>query len=126
MQQHDDVEVVLDRPAVARLLVAAVAEVLWVADHRQRQVARRLLVADADEIGGVLARVVGDEHALDVRHEVARDAVEHLGQRRRGVVRDDEDADALPHADECNAGRLRATIRYLAIANCPRVVSAPS
>jgi hypothetical protein len=38
VQQHHDVEPVLDGPAVARLLVAAVAEVDRVADHGERQV----------------------------------------------------------------------------------------
>ena len=70
--------------------------------------------------------VVTHQHPENAGTEIIGDAIEHLRERRGGVVRDDEDADALPHADECNAGRLRATIRYLAIANCPRVVSAPS
>ena len=38
VQQDDDVEVLLDRPSVAGLLVAAVPEVLLVADDLDRQI----------------------------------------------------------------------------------------
>ena len=41
----------------------------------------------------VLAVVVADEHLGDPGPEVRGDAVEHVGQRRCGVVRDDQDAD---------------------------------
>ena len=61
VQQDDDVEIVLDRPLVAGLLVAAVAEVAGLADDGQRQVGHQLLVAEPDEVGGVLAVVVADE-----------------------------------------------------------------
>ena len=94
VQQHDDVEVVLDGEPVPGLLVAAVAEVRLVADHGDRQVARDLLVAEADQVGAVLAGVVADEHLGDATAECLGDAVERVGQRRRGVVGDHQDADA--------------------------------
>ena len=83
----------------AGLLVAAVAEVLRLTDDGERQVAL-LLVAEADEVGGVGAGVVGHEHALDAGHEVAGDAVEHVRQRRGCVVRDDQDAEPLHRTSE--------------------------
>ena len=61
----------------------------------ERKVARLLLVPEADEVGGVLAVVVADENLVDPRDEVARDAVQHLRERRRRVVRDDQDPDPL-------------------------------
>ena len=60
VEQHHDVEVVLDRPVVAGLLVAAVAEVARVADDLEGQVGAELLVAEADQVGAVLAGVVAD------------------------------------------------------------------
>ena len=95
VEQHDDVEAVVDRPLVAGLLVAAVAEVPRVADDLERQVVGQLLVAERHEVGAVLAGVVADEDFADPGAEVGGDAVEHLGERRRGVVGHDEDADAL-------------------------------
>ena len=95
VQQHDDVEVRVDRGAVAPLLVAAVAKVLLVAGHLDGQIGIELLVADGDQVRLVLAVVVADDHAGDRRAEVVRDAVQHLGQRRRCVVRHDKDADSL-------------------------------
>jgi len=56
VQQDDDVEILLDREPVSRLLVAAVPEVVRVTDDRQRQVRRDLLVAEADQVRRVLAR----------------------------------------------------------------------
>ena len=67
VEQHDDVAAVLDGPPVAPLLVAAVAEVLRVADDRERQVGRDLLVAERHEVGGVLAVVVADQDLVDRR-----------------------------------------------------------
>ncbi len=93
MQEHDDVELVLDRQLVADLLIAAVAEVAGIADDRQRQVRERLLVPETYEIGGVLAGVVADEDLRDPRPEVGRHAIEHAGQGCDRVVSDDEDAD---------------------------------
>ena len=61
------------------------------ADHVEGQVSRLLLVPEPDEVGRVLAVVVADEDLADARDELARDAVEHPGERGRGVVRDHED-----------------------------------
>ena len=68
VQQHDDVEAVLDRPAVAALLVAAVAEVVLVADHRERQLAA-CLVGEPDLVGRVVAGVVADQDVVDLLPE---------------------------------------------------------
>ena len=83
----------------AGLLVAAVAEVLGLADHGERQVAL-LLVAQPDQVRGVGAGVVGHQDALDAGDEVAGDSVEHLRQGRGCVVRDDQDAEPLHRIDE--------------------------
>ena len=95
MEQDHDVEPVLDRPAVPHLLVTPVPEVARVAHDGERKVARLLLVPQADEVRGVLAVVVADEDLVDPRDEITRDAVQHLRQRRRRVVRDDQDPDPL-------------------------------
>ncbi len=80
--------------AVAGLLVAAVPEVRRVADDRQRQVVRDLLVPEPDEVRRVVAGVVADEDLRDPGPKRFGDAVEHARERRRRVVRDDEDPDA--------------------------------
>ncbi len=95
VQQHDDVEVLLDRRAVAPLLVAAVAEVLVVADHLQGHLRPQLLVAHRDEVGLVLAVVVTDDDRGDRVAEVRGDPVEHGREGGRGVVRDHQDPDPL-------------------------------
>ena len=64
--EHDhDVQSVLDGEVVAGLLVAAVAEVGRLPDQGDRQVGD-LLVAEADQVGRVLAVVVADDHLFDV------------------------------------------------------------
>ena len=95
VEQHDDVEAVVDRPAVAALLVPAVAEVAWLAHDRQRQVGR-FLVGEADLVGGVGAGVIAHEDLFDARPKARRQPVEHRGQRvlarctrRRGRPRED-------------------------------------
>jgi hypothetical protein len=95
VQHHHDVETTLDGPAVAGFLVTAVAEVLRAAHHLHGQVLVDLLVTEPHQVGRVLAEVVTDQDLGDARHEVARDAVEHLRQRRSRVVRDDQNSDAL-------------------------------
>ena len=93
--EHDhDVEAVLDGEVVAGLLVAAVAEVLGLADEGDGQVGD-LLVAEADQVGRVLAVVVADDDLLDVAPHVVRDPVERLGQGGGGVVGHDQHPDAL-------------------------------
>ena len=68
--QHDhDVEPVLDGQVVPGLLVAAVAEVGRLPDQGDRQVGL-LLVAEADQVGGVLAVIVTDDHLFDVGPEL--------------------------------------------------------
>ncbi len=94
VQQHDDVETVLDGPAVPGLLVAAVAEVPRVADHGDRELALRL-VLEPDVVGVVLAGVVAHEDMGDAPAEPCRDPVEHLTEGRGGVVRHHQDSDAL-------------------------------
>ena len=64
MEQHDDVEVVLDRPPVARLLVAAVAEVARVPDDSQWE-ATLGPVFQTHLVGGVLTRVVAHQYFCD-------------------------------------------------------------
>ena len=95
VEHHHDVEVLVDRPVVAGLLVAAVAQVAGVADDLEGQVGGQLLVAEGHQVGAVLAGVVADEHLRDAAAEGLGDAVEDRRQRGCCVVRDDEDADAL-------------------------------
>src|SRR5690606_32083249 len=104
VEEHDDVPPVLDGVPVAPLLVAAVAEVGRVSDDRERQV-RGLLIAEADQVGAVLAVIVADEHLVDLAPHLLGDAVEHLRQGRRGVVRDHEDPD-LRHGTARYSGGL--------------------
>ena len=94
VQQHDDVDAVVDHPPVARLLVAAVSEVHGATDHLQGQVGARALQFETDLERFVGACVVADEDDVDPRKEVAGDPIEHPGESVLGVVRDDEDADA--------------------------------
>jgi len=108
VEQDHDVEAVLDGHAVARLLVAPVAQVLRVAHDGERQVGAELLVAQPHQIGGIAAGVVADQHLLDPRAEVLRDPVKDAGQRGSGVVRDDQDPDpgAFVGQGTSNRGRL--------------------
>jgi len=93
--EHDhDVQPVLDGQVVAGLLVAPVPQVPGLADQGDRELGH-LLVSETDQVGRVLAVVVGDHHLLDVVADLGGDAVEGLGQRGRGVVRHHEDTDAL-------------------------------
>ena len=99
VEEHDDVQALLDRPPVAVLLVAPVAEVARLADDGERQIGAPPLVAAADVLGVVLGVVVADEDRRDARPEVGGDAVEHPLQRGGRVVGDDHDADPwLTHA----------------------------
>jgi hypothetical protein len=93
VQHHDDVEIVLRGQLVAGLLVAAVAEVPLVPDHADRQVVRGLLVVETDQIGAVGAGVVADEDLSDLVAKALGDAVQGLGEGRRGVVGDDQHTD---------------------------------
>src|SRR5262249_15892224 len=77
--------------------VAAVAEVLLLANNGEGQI-RELLVAQADEKRRVVARVVAHQYGRDLLCKLRRYAVEHLGQRGRCVVRNDDDAN--PHEEE--------------------------
>ena len=104
VEQHDDVEAVLDGPAVAELLVAAVAEVAGLADDRQRQPGLPLLVLQAHRLRVVVGVVVADEDRRDARAEALRDPVEDPGQRRRRVVGDDHDADARTRGHSARQG----------------------
>ena len=94
VEHDDDVQAVLDGQLVAGLLVAAVAQVAGLADQGDGQIGD-LLVAEAHQVGGVLAVVVADDHLLDVRTDLGRDPVQHLGQRGRRVVGHHEDPDPL-------------------------------
>ena len=93
VQQDDDVEVVLDGPVVAGLLVPAVAEVLRVLDHREGQVGA-LEVAQRHVPGLVRAGVVAHQDVLDGRGERGGQPVQGLGEGGGRVVGDDEDSHA--------------------------------
>ena len=81
VEHHDDVGVALERLEVARLLVAAVADVVRVPDDVQRQLAR--------ELDGVVGRGVVDEDDLvDPR---LGDAVDGRLERLGGVARGHHD-----------------------------------
>ncbi len=106
VEQDHDVEPGLDGPAVARLLIAPVAEVLVLAHGGDVQILGELLVAESDEMGGVVAGIVADQHFGDPTPEVRRNAVEHCRKGRRRVVGDHEDAD-LHHAGPNVTGQGR-------------------
>jgi hypothetical protein len=94
VQEDGDVEAVVDQPAVAELLVAAIAEVPALADERDRWGAVLALVRDADLVSLVGREVVADEDGVDRGAKRLRDTLEYVRKRRDRVVRDDEDADA--------------------------------
>jgi hypothetical protein len=95
VQECDDVEPVIDRVAVAQLLVPAVALVLRSAEHRDAEIAGRPFVRQPGRERIVLREVVDDQDFDVPGAQARRNAVQHAGQRRLGVVRDDEDEDAL-------------------------------
>ena len=105
VEQHHDVELVGDRPAIAQLLIPAVAEVLGRAQDGQREV-RELLVTKTNEVRVVLAVIVADENARDSLPEVERNPIEHLRQGRGRVVSNYHDADALHDCKRTNRERL--------------------
>ena len=61
-------------------------------NDRHGKIAVRMLVADTDEVGRVIARIVADEHVIDQRAEVGWNPIEHLRQCRSRVVRDYDDS----------------------------------
>ena len=109
VEQHHDVEAVLDRPRVAGLLVAAVAEVRLVADdgERQRGVARE---GQPDVVGVVGARIVADQHVLEGRGEGGGEPRQGAGQGVAGVVGHDEHADAWRVVEHWCRGRHRQVL----------------
>ena len=78
MEEHDDVQPVLDRPLVSRLLVPAVPEIAAVAYDRERQIGAYLPVAQAHQVCGVVAVVVADQNVAQPVTYVVRDAVQHM------------------------------------------------
>ena len=65
--------------------------------HGQREVGRDRLVTEPDEVGGIRAVIVEDEHVGHTRAHGRWDPVEHFCQRGGRVVRNHEDADARLH-----------------------------
>ena len=93
--EHDhDVEAVLDGQVVPGLLVAPVAQVGRLPDQGDGQVGD-LLVAEADQVGRVLAVIVADDDLFDVRADLGGNAVENLGQGGCRVVGDHQHPDSL-------------------------------
>ena len=96
------------------LLVAAVALVELVAQHRHLQLRVISLVLAADGEGAVFAGIVDDEDfALELLEHRTGNAVEHLAQGFLCVVRDDENQQTLPAGSECHAafGLSRSSAR---------------
>ena len=102
--EHDDhVGAPLERPVVARLLVAAVAQVLAVDDDLEAEPLR--------DLDGLVPRhVVHEDHVVD---EVVRDVRVRALERPGGVVRghDDDDAWAPGWACPTVPGHDEVTIR---------------
>ena len=94
VEHHHDVESVLDRDLVAGFLVAPVPEVGGLSDQGDGKIGH-LLVAEADQVGGVLTVVVADDDLFDLRPDPVWDPVEHLGEGGGSVVRDHQDPDPL-------------------------------
>jgi hypothetical protein len=84
-QHHDDVGAPVERVEVARLLVAAVPDVVRVPDDPQ-----------AEPLGD-LQRLVGGVvvHEQDLVDPLGRDRPDRRLQRRRGVARRHDDRDLL-------------------------------
>ena len=102
VQQHHHVQSPFDGPAVAGLLVAAVPEVLLVADHGQRQ-GRPGLELQADLVGAVRACVVAHQDMVDRLHEPGGQSRQRGGERGGRVVGDDQHT----HAGSLRLGGLR-------------------
>ena len=99
VEEHGDVAAVLGQPAVAELLVAAVAEVPALAHDLDRERVVRAPVLERRLVRQVGRVVVAHEHDVDRVAQRVGDPVEDLAERRDRVVRHDEDADAsLDHA----------------------------
>ena len=107
VQQDDDVESALNRPAVPMLLVAAVPEVDGMADHRQRDVAGGL-IGNGLLKGVVGAGVVADEHMIHPSPERRWQPFEDCGQGAGSVVGDDQDA----HTGVRQRARAHRRARY--------------
>ena len=128
VQQDDGVPAVLDRVAVAGLLVAAVAEVALVAHHGDRQpVGGGSGVPRGHTVGVVGGVVVLHEHLGQAVAHRRRDAVEHRGQRALGVVGHHEHPDLHP-LDLAVPCSLRMPARSVVVATTARreaVTAAP-
>ena len=109
MEQDHDVEALLDRPAIAGLLVTAVAEISRMAVDLERQSLVQLLIAQTDEMCRVMAVIVVDDHFRDSRCEVTWYPVENGCQCGGGVVSDNEDADPFQERPLTNASYSSAS-----------------
>jgi hypothetical protein len=92
VEQHHHVEAVLDGPAVAGLLVAAVAEVALVLDHRDGE-RRGVAEPQPDLVGVVLAGVVADHDVVNRLGEGLGEPGQRALEGRGSVVGDDQDPD---------------------------------
>ena len=95
MQQHDDVEALLDEIAIARLLIASIAQISGMLQYLQLGHVANRLDAHSQFEGAIRAGIVEHHHFLDVAPHAGRNALEHGHQRGNRVVRDHQDADAF-------------------------------
>ena len=95
VEHDDDVQSVLDCQVVADLLIPAVPQIGRLPDQGNWQ-RGDLLVLQPDLVRRVLAVVVADDHLFYGGVDLDRNPIKNLGQSRRCVVGDDEDADLLP------------------------------
>ncbi len=109
VQEHDDIPPVIDGVAVSGLLVAAVAEIVIVADDRERNVRARGHVPVSDIEGRVRRVIVHDEHLGKFDPQIGRNPVENPPQRRFSVVGDDEHPDL--HVTPPGCTRIRVTLQ---------------
>ncbi len=80
VEEHDDVPAVVEGVEVAGLLVAAVAEVLFVANDGEIQVAFALEVGAGHRVGRVGRVIVAYQHLRELQRRDGRNPVENVDE----------------------------------------------
>src|ERR1700719_2408015 len=108
MNESHDVEPVIDRVTVTKLLVATVSLVLRRPQDRDLDSRMSLLITEAVPESVVLRRIVDDQHLNVVALKAVRDPAQDSPDRRLRVVGDDENEQPLAaEIDPVRHGRFQ-------------------